>query len=201
MSGGSAGPGSSDACRDRKAFEDLQIRLFEPPVLKLALLQALQKDGRNVTTMHNLDTFANTLTFEKKQIVLDEMGLSLSRSLYIPYEVMDGDLLHRCNALMQSTTSRCLFVNTEKRESVVFELDDDEILGVVNIICAFFLIMHDASLLSKKHTGDSCTADGILSVFDVLLKSICFKQRVDYQNIMKQCITHGYGDISTLAPH
>ena len=80
---------------------------------------------------------------------------------------------------------------------MVFTLVHAERLGVIDVICAFYLIMNDASENSKQRPDNFRMADGMLSVFDVLLKSICLKQRVDYQTIIQKCIEYGYGD----APH
>ena len=79
----------------------------------------------------------------------------------------------------------------------MFTLVHAERLGVIDVICAFFLIMNDASDKSKQGPDHSRVADGMLSVFDVLLKSMCFKQRVDYQTIIQKCVEYGYGDHCT----
>jgi len=177
----------------------LHETLFAPTVLKLALLEALQKDSKNMSSMHHLDNFANRLTFEKKHIILNETGVSLSQSLFVPFGIMDQGLLNNISQLLESSNTRCVFNDTNKRESVVFALEHVEILGVVDVISAFFLIMNDASDISKKRPENACMADGMLSAFDVLLKSICFKQRVDYPTVIQKCIDYGYGDMSTLS--
>ena len=70
-------------------------------MLKLALLSTFQKDSKNVNSMHNLDTFANRLTFEKKHIILNEAGLSLSRSLFISFKIMHRGLLNDISELLR----------------------------------------------------------------------------------------------------
>ena len=188
---------ASHTVPDEDACSVLHQRLFQPCVLKLALLSTLQKDSQNVNSMHNLDTFANRLTFEKKHIILNETGLSLSRSMFIPFKIMHRGLLDDISELLRISVNRCTFNNVEKQTSVVFTLVHEEMLGVPDVICAFFLIMNDASENSKQRPDKSRMPDSMLSVFDVLLKSICFKQRVDYQTIIQKCTEYGYGN----APH
>ena len=188
---------STHTLSDEDACSALHQKLFQPCVLKLALLSTLQKDSKNVNSMHNLDTFANRLTFEKKHIILNETGLSLSRSLFIPFKIMHRGLLDDISELLRISANQCTFNDAEKQTNVVFTLVHEEMLGVIDVICAFYLIMNDASENSKQRPDTSRMADGMLSVFDVLLKSICFKQRVDYQTIIHKCVEYGYGD----APH
>ena len=193
---------STETMPDEDACFALHQKLFQPGVLKLALLSTLQKDSKNVNSMHNLDTFANRLTFEKKHIILNEAGLSLSRSLFIPFNIMHRGLLDDLGELLRISANRCTFIDVEKQTSVVFTLAHEEMLGVIDVICAFFLILNDASDKSKQRPDHSRVADGMLSVFDVLLKSMCFKQRVDYQTIIQKCVEYGYGDHCTLGlPH
>jgi len=76
----------------------------------------------------------NRLTFEKKHIILNEAGVSLSQSLFVPFGIMDQSLLYNISQLLESSNTRCVFNDTKKRESVIFALEHVEILGVVDVI-------------------------------------------------------------------
>lgn len=172
--------------------------LFSPEVMKLAILSALQKDSKHANSMHNLETFINNLTHEKRHVILSENGLSLSASMFIPYSIMGRELLCSVQRLLDSDDDRCTFTNAQKTQSVAFVLAQTEILGVIDVICAVLLIMSDANDFNT-HLTDAASRTNIMSIFDVILKSICFKKRVDYPTILQKCIDYGYKDTSLLS--
>lgn len=176
----------------------LYKELFLPEVLKLAILSALQKDSKHANSMHNLESFVNNLTHEKRHVILSENGLSLSTSMFIPYSIMGRELLCSVQRLLDSDDDRCTFTNAEKTQSVAFVLGQTEILGVIDVICAVLLIMSDANDINT-HLTDGASRTNIMSIFDVILKSICFKKRVDYSTILQMCVDHGYKDTSLLS--
>jgi len=65
--------------------------------MKLGILHALQSASHRNKSIHNLDVFINNLIYERKQIVLDENGMSLSKSVYIPYEILPTEILAAMN--------------------------------------------------------------------------------------------------------
>jgi hypothetical protein len=61
-------------------------------------------------------------------------------------------------------------------------------LGVVNVVCGLLLAINEASE-SKKSKN---TTDHKLCIFDVILKSVFFKHRVEYSAVLLHCIRYGY---------
>jgi len=127
------------------------------------------------------------------EVILNETGMYISSSLFVPYEIMPDSVLVIVQELIDSPMPRSVF---KKNESVhiFFELpvlsniSNNNALGVVNVVCGLLLAIKQASTGKKNHK----TTDHKLCVFDVILKSVFFKHRIDYAVVLRHCISYGY---------
>ena len=78
-------------------WKNVDDSVYSPTTMKLGILHALQSASHRNKSIHNLDVFINNLIYERKQIVLDENGMSLSKSVYIPYEILPTEILAAMN--------------------------------------------------------------------------------------------------------
>jgi len=66
---------------------------------------------------------------------------------------------------------------------------DNNALGVVNVVCGLLLAINEARSVQQQHTT---THDNMLCIFDVILKSVFFKHRIDYSLVLQNCVQFGY---------
>jgi len=164
--------------------------IYCPEVVKLGILVILQKSCSHNKSIHDLELFINSLVFERKKIIISELGLFISSSIFIPYDILPEAVLCVMQDLIASNTSRSVF----KKNDIVHICFDPPLhltqnaLGVVNVICGLLLAIKEADKL-KLH---SKSIDHKMCIFDVILKSIFFKHRVDYAVVLRNCIRFGY---------
>ena len=164
--------------------------IYTPDVLKVGILCILQNSCSHNKSIHNLEIFINDLVYDKKKIILSEHGLSISSSIFIPYGILPETVLRVVHDLIGSNLSRSVF----KKNNVVhicFDLPTHAskiALGVVNVVCGLLLAINEANEL-KTHKK---TTDHKICIFDVILRSIFFKHRIDYTTVLAHCIRLGY---------
>ena len=164
--------------------------IYTPDVLKVGILCILQKSCSHNKSIHNLEIFINSLVYEKKKIILNEKGLTISSSIFIPYGVLPETVLQATQKLIVSSLPRSVF---KKHDAVhiCFELpvhSSKNALGVVNVVCGLFLAIKEANVLKPHNTNP----DHKICIFDVILRSIFFKHRIDYALVLRHCIDLGY---------
>ena len=164
--------------------------IYTPDVLKIGIVYILQGSCSHNKSMHNLEIFINNLVYEKKKIILNENGLSVSSSIFIPYALLPETVLRVIHELIASSLERSVF----KKNNMVHICFDIPIypsknaLGVVNVVCGLLLAINGANEL-KAHQK---TTDNKICIFDVILRSIFFKHRIDYATVLGHCIRLGY---------
>jgi len=178
--------------RERTVMKDdtwkiIDDSVYSPTTIRLGILHALQSASHRNKSMHNLDVFIDNLIYERKQIILDENGVSLSKSMYIPYEIMSTELLAAMTLLVDSVATRSFFTQDENVHTC-FECPlpgDNNTLGVVNVLCGFLLGINECGHLNDSNRPYN---SNLLSVFDVILKSILFKHSIDFSVVMENCV-------------
>jgi len=164
--------------------------VYCPEVVKLGILVILQKSCSHNKPIHDLELFINSLVYERKKIIISELGLFISSSIFIPYDILPETILGAMQDLIASNTSRSVF----KKNDIVHICFDSPThltqtaLGVINVICGLLLAINQADKL-KIH---SKSIDHKICIFDVILKSIFFKHRVDYALVLRSCVRFGY---------
>jgi len=164
--------------------------IYTPDVLKIGIVYILQTSCSHNKSMHNLEIFINNLVYEKKKVILNENGLSVSSSIFIPYALLPETVLRVIHELIASSLERSVF---KKNNMVHICLDipiypSKNALGVVNVVCGLLLAINEANGL-KTHQK---TTDNKICIFDVILRSIFFKHRIDYATVLGHCIRLGY---------
>jgi len=169
--------------------------IYTPDVLKVGIVCILQTSCSHNKSIHNLEIFINNLVYEKKKIILNELGLSISSSIFIPYAILPETVLRVVHDLVASSLSRSVF----KKNNMVHICFDIPVhasknaLGVVNVVCGLLLAINEANVL-KSHKKKT---DHKICIFDVILRSIFFKHRIDYATVLGHCIRLGYTTTST----
>jgi hypothetical protein len=167
--------------------------IFSPEVTKLGIVVILERACSHNKSMHNLELFVNSLVYERKKIILNETGMFMSSSVFVPYDIMPDTILKVLGDLIDSNLPRSVF-KKEQTVHICFELPmqhasgSNNALGVVNVVCGLLLAINEASE-SKKSKN---TTDHKLCIFDVILKSVFFKHRVEYSAVLLHCIRYGY---------
>jgi len=164
--------------------------IYTPEVLKVGILCILQKSCSHNKSIHNLEIFINGLVYEKKKIILNEKGLTISSSIFIPYNVLPEPVLQATQQLIASSLPRSVFKKTDTVH-ICFDLpvhSSKNALGVVNVVCGLLLAIKEANVLKPHNTKP----DHKICIFDVILRSIFFKHRIDYAVVLRHCIDLGY---------
>jgi len=170
-------------------WKNIDDSVYSPTTIKLGILHALQSASHRNKSMHNLDVFIDNLIYERKQIILDENGVSLSKSMYIPYEILSKEILSAMTLLVDSVATRSFFTQDENVHTC-FECPlpgDNNTLGVVNVLCGFLLAINECGHLNDSNRPYN---SNLLSVFDVILKSILFKHSIDFSVVMENCVRY-----------
>jgi len=88
--------------------------------------------------------------------------------------------------LVNSVVPRSFFTQDENVHTC-FECPlpgNNNTLGVVNVLCGFLLAINECGHLNDaSRTNNS----NLLSIFDVILKSILFKHSIDFAVVMENC--------------
>jgi hypothetical protein len=173
-------------------WDSIEEIIFSPEVTKLGIIVILQSACSHNKSMHNLELFVNGLVYERKKIILNETGMFLSSSKFVPYNIMPNAVLQAVGQLIDSNTSRSVFKKNECVH-ICFELpthnsNGNNALGVINVVCGLLLAINEASVanVNQKKTNHK------LCIFDVILKSVFFKHRIDYAVVLRKCIRYGY---------
>jgi hypothetical protein len=173
-------------------WETMDQILFSPEVIKLGIIVILDRACSHNKSMHNLELFVNGLVYERKKIILNETGMFISTSVFVPYSIMSDTVLHAVEHIIDSSTPRSVFKKNECVH-ICFEMPataaySHNALGVLNVVCGLLLAINEAGALqtSRHKTNHK------LCIFDVVLKSVFFKHRVDYAVVLRKCIQYGY---------
>ena len=166
--------------------------IFSPEVTKLGIIVILERACSHNKSMHNLELFVNGLVYERKKFILNETGLFMSSSVFVPYSIMPDTVLRAVEQMIDSNTPRSVFKKNECVH-ICFELPSNatsshNALGVINVVCGLLLAINEAGALPTPRQKTNHK----LCIFDVILKSVFFKHRIDYAVVLRKCIEYGY---------
>ena len=179
--------------KDDDEWTAIDEALFSPKMLKSGIIVILDRACSHNKSMHNLELFVNALVYERKKIILNETGMFVSSSLFIPYDIMPATILKILDDLIECNLPRSVF-KKDATLHICFELPTEHpnasnnALGVVNVVCGLLLAINEAGeskIIKKKSNHKLC-------IFDVILKSVFFKHRVEYSMVMRKCVHYGY---------
>jgi len=77
--------------------------------MKLGILVILRISCIHNKSIQDLELFINNFVYEKKRIIINEAGLFILSSIFIPYDILPEPVLHTTQDLIASNTSRLVF--------------------------------------------------------------------------------------------
>jgi len=153
-------------------------QIYGPHTIKLALLCVLTvKKNRHTNSPSSLASFINTITFEPRKLVITEDGLRITKSLFVPFNIMTAATLKDVNHILEIENNRNIFVDVENKNNVVYrdKSNDANVFGIGNIVYGLFLLIQD---LTKDKNQIY-----LMALFDTVVSKIVFEQRVEFCNI------------------
>ena len=161
--------------------------LYSPEIVYIGLLHKLSSADPIDTNkpMAALAALATVVIQEKRKIVLDSNGVRISKSLYIPFDAMDHDMLASLNSMVKEHKNYKMSCSCHSNNTSYEILLDNavEVMGVSTILCAVLL------LLRAVYGRMTETAE---IVFDIILHQTMNNFRVDYSTTLTACTAYGY---------
>lgn len=161
--------------------------LYSPEMIYLGLLHALCGKDSPIydKPMISLSLLVTNIVQEKRTLCLDTQGVRISRSLYIPFTLMEPDtlsLLHDNVTKNKTYKISCACgMNTMSYE--IITSSNVKVIGVTNTLCGVLLLMQN---VYGEMTETAQT------IFDIIMQSIMNKFRVDYPTVLRACTAYGY---------
>lgn len=173
---------------------EAKASLYTPEMMHLGLLHAMSQPNQLIQRpMATLSQLVVSIVQEKRRVILDKRGVRLSKSLYVPYAVMDARVLAVLSSMVQTygsycNSGRCSCRQPEQSDACEIALDDtSEVIGVGTLLCAVLLLLRSAG----PHTGGDTNTH---SIFDVVLQDVMNNFRVDYAATLRECAAYGYSE-------
>ena len=158
--------------------------VYTPENIKLALMYCIcnNKDIKIFNT-NKLQKLLQEIIYEKRIFLFKENGIYLSHSLFIPYEIMDLNLLVSLEDIINTTEQN----KVEKLAFVDSNYKCKHLVGVHVVVCGFLLCI----LELRKHNK----YDTSMCIFDIILQSLVLKTRVNYNMLLDECRKYGYFEV------
>jgi len=157
------------------------VRLCSPEMIKLALIYSMKhKNSRNAGSVKNIAEFINSIIYEKKKFMLKEYGLNITKSLFIPYNIMPRGFLLDIDGILEKHKDCFFFVDSDDNNNIVVTNDKsaENSLGICNIVCGFFLAIKEL-----KTSGNELY---LMALFDSVVSNMVFEQRVEFPKILQK---------------
>jgi len=171
--------------------DDAFARLCSPEMIKFALIYSMKhRKSKNAGSVKNIAEFINSIIYEKKKFMLKEYGLNITKSLFIPYDIMPHGFLLDIDSILEKHKDCFFFVDSGDNNNIVFTNDKsaDNTLGICNIVCGFFLAI--------KELKTSENEIYLMALFDSVVSNVVFEQRVEFPKIIAKAIEYGYFETS-----
>ena len=162
-------------------------RIYAPEMIQLALLCILTvKKGTHTKSPASLAAFISSITYEPRKLVVTEDGIYITKTLFIPFNIMSRETLADAQSILEIEQDRNIFVDAGSKNNIVYSFSKREssVLGIGSIVCGFFLAIK--SLIAEKNETY------LMALFDTVVSKIVFEQRVEFYKIVSQCFEHGY---------
>jgi len=167
--------------------DDAFANLCSPEMIKLALIYSMKhKKGRNTSSVKNIAEFINSIIYEKKKFMLKAYGLNISKSLFIPYNIMPHGFLLDIDGILDKHQDCFFFVDSGDNDNIVLpnKKSADKTLGICNIVCGFFLAIQALKTLENELY--------LMALFDSVVSNVVFEQRVEFPKIIAKAVEYGY---------
>jgi len=162
-------------------------RIYAPEMIQLALMCILTvKKGAHTKSPASLAAFISSITYEPRKLVVTEDGIYITKTLFIPFNIMSRETLADAQSILEIEQDRNIFVDADSKNNIVYSFSKREssVLGIGSIVCGFFLAIK--SLIAEKNETY------LMALFDTVVSKIVFEQRVEFYKIVSQCFEHGY---------
>jgi len=172
---------------DNHEDHTLFSRLYSTDMIKLSMMCILTvKKSKHTKSPSSLAAFINFITYEPRTLVVTEDGVYITKTLFIPFNIMPRSVLMDVNAVLEVEHERNIFVDVDSKNNIVYSLSKREssVLGIGSIVCGFFLAVK--SITTEKNEIY------VLALFDSVVSKIVFEQRVEFCKIVGMCFEHGY---------
>jgi len=167
--------------------DDAFARLCGPEMIKLALIYSMKhKKNKNTSSVKNIAEFINSIIYEKKKVMLKGCGLNISKSLFVPYNIMPQGFLRDIDGILEEHKDCFFFVDSDDNNNIVLPSDKsaDNTLGICNIVCGFFLAIKELQTSENELY--------LMSLFDSVVSNVVFEQRVEFPKIIAKAVEYGY---------
>ena len=173
---------------------DAFVRLCSPEMIKLALVYSMKhKKNKNTSSVKNIAEFLNSIIYEKKKFILKENGLNISKSLFIPYNIMPHGFLLDIDGILERHRDCFFFVDSSDNNNIVVQNEQsaDNMLSICNIVCGFFLAIKELQTSENELY--------LMALFDSVVSNVVFEQRVEFPKIISKAVEYGYLDVQKVS--
>jgi len=118
--------------------------------------------------------------------MLKAYGLNISKSLFIPYNIMPHGFLLNIDGILDKHKDCFFFVDSGDNDNIVLPNNKsaDNTLGICNIVCGFFLAIQALKTLENELY--------LMALFDSVVSNVVFEQRVEFPKIIAKAVEYGY---------
>ena len=114
----------------------------------LALKGLLAGDRFSCNTVDKLSSLLARVSEEKVDLSVTAIGIGISKSLFVPFEIMDEDLRERVEILIQKGQPNYLDVlqNDERKFIMKYKTVDSDAckkVGLMDLLCGLFLCLQE----------------------------------------------------------
>ena len=154
----------------------------------LALKGLLAGDRFSCNTVDKLSSLLARVSEEKVDLSVTAIGIGISKSLFVPFEIMDEDLRERVEILIQKGQPNYLDVlqNDERKFIMKYKTVDSDAckkVGLMDLLCGLFLC------LQEVYGRDSLVG---VAFFDEILQLALNDRQVPYATVVQALKQYGY---------
>jgi len=154
----------------------------------LALKGLLAGDRFSCNTVDKLSSLLARVSEEKVDLSVTAIGIGISKSLFVPFDIMDEDLRGRVQTLIQKGQPNYLDVlqNDERKFIMKYKTIDSAAykkVGLIDLLCGLFLC------LQEVYGRDSLVG---VAFFDEILQLALNDRQVPYATVVQSLKQYGY---------
>ena len=162
--------------------------IYKDTHVSIALQQILGSNKFCCNTLEKISQLLSKLAEENIDISVTDAGLHISKSLFVPYEIMPIDLRTDILDIIDSETPDYADMPQKEESSYIMKYKLAEKhgvakVGLVRMLCALFLTL-------KGPAGELADFNGAL--FDHILQLALNGRQIPYTTVMEELARHGY---------
>ena len=153
----------------------MQQIVYTPEIISLAIISYLSGHNHTVVDLNDLCVFILKVINEVRSCQLDTGGVVISKTLYVPFEIMPREILEN----LTSTLRKPIQMNATQPQNII---------GPSLVLCSLLLVLQQIYIDQITHI--SC-------IFDVILQTVLRECRVNTVQLLKDVLVYGYHQDST----